>query len=92
MGPMVIRVFPDGRPVPGDDMRPLPQDEDLDDLQYSKVPTVSEIETKAERIFYKKPYALIKRTSLSHPANQRISFITKNHYYRANPIFFRLVK
>jgi len=30
-GPMVVRVMPDGRPVPGDSQRPLPKDEDAEE-------------------------------------------------------------
>lgn len=31
IGPMVVRVMPDGRPVPGDSQRPLPKDEDAEE-------------------------------------------------------------
>ncbi|XP_014483961.1 PREDICTED: rhythmically expressed gene 5 protein [Dinoponera quadriceps] len=44
VGPMVIRVYPDGRPVPEDQKRPLPRDEDADELRYSRLPSVEEIE------------------------------------------------
>lgn len=29
---MVVRVMPDGRPVPGDSQRPLPKDEDAEEF------------------------------------------------------------
>lgn len=32
IGPMVVRVMPDGRPVPGDSLRPLPKDEDAEEF------------------------------------------------------------
>ncbi|XP_027838880.2 LOW QUALITY PROTEIN: rhythmically expressed gene 5 protein [Aphis gossypii] len=32
IGPMVVRVMPDGRPVPGDSQRPLPKDEDAEEF------------------------------------------------------------
>ncbi|XP_034952298.1 rhythmically expressed gene 5 protein [Chelonus insularis] len=54
VGPLVVRVFPDGRPVPGDDQRPLPRDEDLDDLKYSRVPSVSELQASYDRFPLKK--------------------------------------
>ncbi|XP_046609851.1 rhythmically expressed gene 5 protein [Neodiprion virginianus] len=47
MGPMVIRVLPDGRPVPGDSELPLPRDEDVDDLKYAKLPSIAEIESRS---------------------------------------------
>ena len=44
MGPMVIRVYPDGRPVPSDAQRPLPKDEDIEDIRYSRLPTIKDLE------------------------------------------------
>jgi len=32
IGPMVVRVMPDGRPVPGDSQQPLPKDEDAEEF------------------------------------------------------------
>lgn len=94
VGPMVIRVFPDGRPVPGDAERPLPQDEDVDELKYSRIPSVSEIEASSERFFYKKPTYHVsanKRGVYVHNKPvQRPSLIatTKGSYYRGtNPLF-----
>ncbi|RZF32314.1 hypothetical protein LSTR_LSTR001778 [Laodelphax striatellus] len=46
MGPMVVRVLPDGRPVPGDAQLPLPRDEDADEYQAMRakpVPSISDI-------------------------------------------------
>lgn len=51
-GPMVIRVYPDGRPVPDDEKHPLPRDEDMDELRYARLPSVKEIEDKSGNIFY----------------------------------------
>nr|XP_034193168.1 rhythmically expressed gene 5 protein isoform X1 [Osmia lignaria] len=53
VGPMVIRVYPDGRPVPEDSMRPLPQDEDIKEFRHSRVPSVEEIEAN-RNVFYEK--------------------------------------
>ncbi|XP_025073062.1 rhythmically expressed gene 5 protein isoform X2 [Pogonomyrmex barbatus] len=53
-GPMVIRVYPDGRPVPEDQKRPLPKDEDADELRYSRLPSIEEIEAKSGSVFYGK--------------------------------------
>jgi len=53
-GPMVIRVYPDGRPVPDDKKYSLPRDEDVDELRYSRLPSVKEIEEKSGSIFYGK--------------------------------------
>lgn len=53
-GPMVIRVYPDGRPVPEDKKHPLPRDEDVDELRYSRLPSVKEIENKSGSTFYGK--------------------------------------
>ncbi|XP_043585606.1 rhythmically expressed gene 5 protein isoform X1 [Bombus pyrosoma] len=52
VGPMVIRVYPDGRPVPEDTTRPLPRDEDMEEFRRSRVPSVEEIKTDSE--FYEK--------------------------------------
>ena len=45
LGPMVIRVYPDGRPVPADAQRPLPRDEDIEDIRYNaRLPSIKELE------------------------------------------------
>ncbi|XP_011500616.1 PREDICTED: rhythmically expressed gene 5 protein [Ceratosolen solmsi marchali] len=45
MGPMVIRVYPDGRPVPSDAQRPLPKDEDIEDIRHDvRIPLIGELE------------------------------------------------
>ncbi|XP_032668709.1 rhythmically expressed gene 5 protein isoform X2 [Odontomachus brunneus] len=54
VGPMVIRVYPDGRPVPEDQKRPLPRDEDVDELRFSRLPSVEEIEARSGSTFYGK--------------------------------------
>lgn len=46
MGPMVVRVFPDGRPVPDDMAKPLPKDEDAEEflaMRAKPVPTMVEL-------------------------------------------------
>lgn len=53
-GPMVIRVYPDGRPVPEDQKRPLPRDEDADEMRYSRLPSIEDIEAKSGSTFYGK--------------------------------------
>lgn len=40
MGPMVVRVFPDGRPVPGDSATAVPRDEDAEEHQAMRVKPV----------------------------------------------------
>ncbi|KAJ8679688.1 hypothetical protein QAD02_015475 [Eretmocerus hayati] len=49
VGPMVIRVYPDGRPVPNDSKRPLPRDEDIDDIlpKNKQLPSIVELESSA---------------------------------------------
>lgn len=37
VGPMVIRVYPDGRPVPEDMGRPLPKDDDIEDMRRTRL-------------------------------------------------------
>ncbi|XP_011135242.1 rhythmically expressed gene 5 protein [Harpegnathos saltator] len=54
VGPMVIRVYPDGRPVPEDQARPLPRDDDVDELRFSRLPSVEEIEANSGGSFYGK--------------------------------------
>lgn len=74
-GPMVIRVYPDGRPVPEDQKRPLPKDEDADELRYSRLPSIEEIEAKSGSMFYG------KGTNEPSIAKRRMSFTVddKNH-------------
>ncbi|XP_015113407.1 rhythmically expressed gene 5 protein [Diachasma alloeum] len=86
VGPMVIRVFPDGRPVPEDQNLPLPRDEDLEEFKYPRVPSVPEIEGRTDRQILKKPYGLLKRNSVVK-AGQWGIFSPQNNYYRGNPLF-----
>lgn len=45
VGPMVIRVYPDGRPVPSDAQRPPPRDEDIEDIRYTaRLPSLQDLE------------------------------------------------
>ena len=91
---MVTRVFPDGRPVPEDAKRPLPHDEDIEDLTFSKIPNVPEIETSNERLSSKKPNGGNNRNNINvySKPGQRPALLfgtTKNPYYRRelNPLF-----
>ncbi|EFN87255.1 Rhythmically expressed gene 5 protein [Harpegnathos saltator] len=47
-------VYPDGRPVPEDQARPLPRDDDVDELRFSRLPSVEEIEANSGGSFYGK--------------------------------------
>jgi len=45
-GPMVVRVMPDGRPVPGDSLKPLPKDEDAEEfiaMRSKPMPTMGDM-------------------------------------------------
>lgn len=75
-GPMVIRVYPDGRPVPEDQKRPLPKDEDADELRYSRLPSIEEIEAKSGSTFYG------KGTNEPSTAKRRMSFAADDKDYR----------
>lgn len=66
---MVIRVYPDGRPVVDEQKRPLPKDEDVDEFRYSRLPSVEEIEANSRGAFYGK----VGRKEL---AVKRPSFVT----------------
>ncbi|KAM0736777.1 Rhythmically expressed gene 5 protein [Formica fusca] len=81
-GPMVIRVYPDGRPVPEDQKRPLPRDEDIDELRYSRLPSIEEIEAKSGSKFYG------KGANEPAPAKRRMSFVTDKDYRRSEPLRF----
>ncbi|OXU19954.1 hypothetical protein TSAR_006562 [Trichomalopsis sarcophagae] len=59
-GPMVIRVYPDGRPVPNDAQRPLPKDEDIEDIRYdTRLPSIMDLEAA-------------KKSSASEPATEML--------------------
>ncbi|KAL0122209.1 hypothetical protein PUN28_007154 [Cardiocondyla obscurior] len=75
-GPMVIRVYPDGRPVPEDQKRPLPKDEDADEFRYSRLPSIEEIEAKSGSTFYG------KSTSDPSMVKRRMSFASDDKAYR----------
>ena len=75
-GPMVIRVYPDGRPVLEDQKRPLPKDEDVDELRYSRLPSIEEIEAKSGSKFYG------KRTIEPSMLKRRMSLIADDKNYR----------
>ncbi|XP_031826402.1 rhythmically expressed gene 5 isoform X2 [Nomia melanderi] len=53
VGPMVIRVYPDGRPVPEDSTRPLPRDEDIEEYRHPRVPSVEELEADRSSFYGK---------------------------------------
>lgn len=54
IGPMVIRVYPDGRPVPEDSTHPLPRDEDAEEYRHSRVPSIEEIEANRDSFYEKR--------------------------------------
>ncbi|XP_076169789.1 rhythmically expressed gene 5 isoform X2 [Ptiloglossa arizonensis] len=62
VGPMVIRVYPDGRPVPEDSTRPLPHDEDIEEYRHFRVPSIKELE---------KDRSLKNRRRVNHPPFER---------------------
>lgn len=70
VGPMVIRVYPDGRPVPEDQKRPLPRDEDVDELRFSRLPSVDEIEAKSGSVFYGKGAQPNKPSTSTYAADE----------------------
>ncbi|KAF7994765.1 hypothetical protein HCN44_004237 [Aphidius gifuensis] len=74
VGPMVIRVYPDGRPVPEDHQHSLPKDEDLDDLKFPRIPSIKEIQSSKDRItstfLFKKNYDLPKKNVLKKNNDQ----------------------
>lgn len=51
-GPMVFRVHPDGSPVMEDRLKPLPKDDDRDDMTMgrTKLPTMEEIRLRYRQI------------------------------------------
>lgn len=85
VGPMVIRVYPDGRPVPEDSMRPLPQDEDIKEFRHSRVPSVEEIEAN-RNLFYEK-----QSTGNSYPVrrNNRQAYDESPCFRKDNSLFKR---
>ncbi|KDQ65242.1 Rhythmically expressed gene 5 protein [Zootermopsis nevadensis] len=52
IGPMVVRVLPDGRPVPGDSERPLPKDEDAEEFKLMR----SKPAPSVEELMNRRPY------------------------------------
>lgn len=51
-GPVVVRVLPDGRPVPGDEHTPAPRDDDLEEIKFERIPYIGKPSQKA----YKEPF------------------------------------
>ncbi|XP_076649133.1 rhythmically expressed gene 5 [Halictus rubicundus] len=66
VGPMVIRVYPDGRPVPEDSTRPLPRDEDIEEYRPSRVPSIEDLEADRNSFYGKRS----KGNSFSEAKNQ----------------------
>ena len=79
MGPVVFRVMPDGRPVPGDSQGPLPKDEDVEELRYPHIPSIEEIETKTKSRFSPKPE--------QHSTN---ALVSPFHERRSRPTYRRI--
>lgn len=69
VGPMVIRVYPDGRPVPEDLMRPLPRDEDMEEFRHSRISSFEKMETNKD-IFLEKQ---LKESPFIEPNNHGLS-------------------
>jgi hypothetical protein len=91
-GPMMIRVYPDGRPVPDDKKHSLPRDEDIDELRYSRLPSVKEIEEKSGSTFYGK--GMIEPATIkARPSSFGIAMEDRNRplearRLRGNPLFY----
>nr|CAD7410300.1 unnamed protein product [Timema cristinae] len=71
IGPMVVRVMPDGRPVPGDAARPLPKDEDAEEFKVMRskpVPSVEEIISR--QTSYQRPRQLEVAPRDRHTSSQ----------------------
>ncbi|KAK2588864.1 hypothetical protein KPH14_001731 [Odynerus spinipes] len=49
IGPMVTRVYPDGRPVLEDRNKVQPRDEDIDEFKYTILPSVADIEASFDK-------------------------------------------
>ncbi|XP_017892548.1 rhythmically expressed gene 5 protein isoform X3 [Ceratina calcarata] len=54
VGPMVIRVYPDGRPVPEDTTRPLPRDEDVEEFKHPRLPSIEEVQVNRDTTYREK--------------------------------------
>lgn len=89
VGPMVFRVMPDGRPVPGDRQGPLPKDEDIDELRYPHLPSIQEIETKTNSRFYQKPEQPFNN-ALGSPLHERRPQPSYRFYIRGRPYNYPL--
>ncbi|EZA58503.1 Rhythmically expressed gene 5 protein [Ooceraea biroi] len=89
-GPMVIRVYPDGRPVPEDKKRPLPRDEDVDELRYSRLPSVKEIEDKSGSTLYGKGTieSATRRPSFNVAVDRDRPLKARRLYGLGNPLFY----
>ena len=87
-GPLVIRVYPDGRPVPIDtnDNRKVVRDEDIEDF---KIPLQSS--KKFQQLFSDKSIDKITYNKLSQDllppksAQSNLPKINNIHYYRQQP-------
>ncbi|XP_043686258.1 rhythmically expressed gene 5 protein isoform X1 [Vespula pensylvanica] len=55
IGPMVTRVYPDGRPVPDDRMRFRPRDDDIDEIKYTMplLTSIDDIKGNLDRSSYR---------------------------------------
>ncbi|KOX81380.1 Rhythmically expressed 5 protein [Melipona quadrifasciata] len=84
VGPMVIRVYPDGRPVSEDSTRSLPRDEDAEEFRHFRIPSVEEIEVDSE--FYEKR---LKGNSFAETNSHRRSQEESAHFRNNYPPFKR---
>ncbi|XP_076760768.1 rhythmically expressed gene 5 isoform X1 [Xylocopa sonorina] len=86
VGPMVIRVYPDGRPVPEDSTRPLPRDEDVEEFRHSRIPSIEEIEVDRDALYEKRGS---ERNPFSETKNHRQSYEGSVHLWNDHPPFKR---
>lgn len=84
-GPMVIRVYPDGRPVPSDAQPPLPKDEDIEDIRYTaRLPSLKELEKPAATTTTTK----LPASSYHPPTREMLPPLRKSYrasYFRYSP-------
>ncbi|XP_017761144.1 PREDICTED: rhythmically expressed gene 5 protein isoform X2 [Eufriesea mexicana] len=85
VGPMVIRVYPDGRPVAEDSTRPLPQDEDTEEFKHSRIPSIEEIETDKDTLHEKQ----LKENSFTETKSHRLSQEGSAHFLSNHSPFKR---
>lgn len=95
-GPMVIRVYPDGRPVPEDQKRPLPRDEDADEMRYSRLPSIEDIEAKSGSTFYgkgaKEPVVTANRRLSNLEDYRQLKLSSETSRFPRNPLSYERLR